>query len=117
MTAGGNKFELTYDGDSFLFDSVRLEYGAHIEETPLLNGGLYRVRAASGRNNMRLKGRFVLERLGDYAALITAFSTGTRSFTLNDDAFTGWTLLSAKLASEEKEQFAVCELVLAEVSV
>ena len=117
MTASGNKFELLYDGSTYTFDSMQLTFGAHIEDTPLLNGDIYRARAASGKNNMRLKGRFFIELMSSYTALITAFATGKRDFALNDETFTGWSLLSAKLTSDENEPFLTCDMVLAEVDV
>ena len=117
MTAGGNKFAFVYGGSTYYFDSLTLSFEERIEETPLINAKLYRARAASGRNNMKLRGRLVLSQLGTYRALITAFGSGTRSFTLNGEQYTGWALLSGRISSEENEQFAVCELTLAEVDI
>ena len=117
MTASGNKFELIYGSSSFIFDSMQLTFAARIEDTPLLNGDIYRARAASGKNNMRLKSRLSLDQMAAYTELITDFAAGMTDFTLNDEPFTGWTLLSAKLTSEENTPFLTCDLILAEVDV
>ena len=117
MTAGGNKFTLVYGSRTYYFDSLVLSFEERIEETPLINGRMYRARAASGRNDMKLKGRLALSQVGDYKTLINAFGSGARNFTLNGEQYTSWALISGRISSEENQQYAVCELILAEVAI
>ena len=116
MNSSGNPVTLTYGGTDYGFDSMTLTAACRIEDTPLIGGGHYRVRAGVNTNTLRLKGRVSFGDLAAYKALTDAFGTGRRSFTLNGVQFTGWTLLTGRLTSAEGESFAVCELILTEVT-
>ena len=116
MTPGGEKFMLFYDPNVFYFDTMQLSYSAKIEETPLLDSTLYRKRAGSGRNTLKLTGRLTFESIPSYKRLIDAFATGVRMFYLNGEEYDNWTLLSGKITSEEGTPYLTCELILTEVS-
>lgn len=116
MNASGNTITLVYDTASYYFDTMTLTAVCRIEDTPLIDGGHYRVRTAVNTNTLRLKGRVPFSVMSGYKALMDAFGSGRRSFTLNGAGFTGWSLLSGKLSSAEGDNFAVCELILTEVS-
>jgi hypothetical protein len=116
MTPGGNKFQLTYNTGIYYFDTFQLSCNVKIEETPLLDATLYRKRAGVGRNTLKLTSRLTFGNIPIYKRLIDAFATGVRTFNINLTEYTGWTLLSGKIISEEGKPFMTCELILTEVS-
>lgn len=117
MAANGYKYTMECGNKTYFFDTLAYIYEERIEDTPMLDGTIYRVRAASGKNSIKLGCRFLYSQISRYRELFTTFGTGTRDFTLNSEQFTGWALVSGKISTEENEQFAKCELILAEVSV
>ena len=116
MNASGAHIILTCGGTDYGFDAMTLTAACRIEDTPLTGGGHYRVRAAVNTDTLRLKGRVSFTDFAAYKSLVEYFGTGRRTFTLNGTQFAGWTLMSGKLTSAEGEPFAVCELILTEVS-
>lgn len=116
MTANGNKYTMVCDSKTYFFDTLTYVLEARTADTPMTDGTLYRVRSASGKNSIRLTGKFYFALVTKYKTLLEYLGAGTRSFTLNGDTYTGWTLLSGRISCEEDAQFAECELTLAEVS-
>lgn len=116
MNAGGYGCVLEYGGEEYYFHSLKISVQTRPEDTSLLNGRLYRVRAGSFSETIQLRSRISHGELPAYRTLIQTLAGGTCTVAVNGVSISGCTLLTGRISSEEGSQFADCELVLTEVT-
>jgi hypothetical protein len=115
MNANGNMVTLSVDGEDYYFESLQIAVANRIETTALIGGGCIRVRSGGSPMTIVLKGRIKQSRIFEYENLLKSLSGGVISnLSINEQSHSGFTLLSGKITSGEKQAAAVCEIILTE---
>lgn len=115
MNANGNPILLTYGSTNYYFDELYFSFVNRIETTPLIGGGSIRVRSGDCAETITLKGKIRHGDIFTYESLLKKLSQGiAEGLKINMKAYEGYTLLSGKIKSEERETESVCEIVLTE---
>ncbi len=116
MNASGNEICVAVGEQTYYFSTLRAVVTSRVEDTALVSGELYRVRAAGYGQTFFLKGRISLDEMSEYIGLLRELAQGANEIEINGEAFESLTLLSGRVTSGEGEAFGECEITLVEVA-
>ena len=115
MTAVGVGSAVVIGGVTYCFETVRFSVTGKVEQTALFGGGVYRAAAAANGMTVFMRTRLHHSSVGTYLTLMKTLANAKTTVTVEGNAYPNLVLTSGTVASDEGEQYAVCERVLAEV--
>ncbi|MCD8095931.1 MAG: hypothetical protein LUE12_07370 [Ruminococcus sp.] len=115
MNSTGVINSVIYNGSVYYFETLKFTIANKVEDSALIDGDLYRIKAASASEIIYLKTRISHSKIFTYRALLKSLAQNVSSIRINATLFSNLTLMTGKISSPESEEFATCEITLTEV--
>ena len=116
MTASGKFVTVTLAGRQYVFDTLRFTVQNKTEDTPLLDGSLYRVKSGECAETIYLRAELDPGQMSSYRTLIRTLAHSVSGLIIDSVAYSGFQLLSGRVRYEKGSIRAVCEITLTEVN-